>query len=490
MAKFDFAGLPPLTILKPDQIEQVHANALKILEDVGVYFDSDEAVGILADAGCTVDRDAKIVKFPSSLVLKCIELAPETIRLYDRDGELYTELGGNKVHFDPCSCPSNVLLDDGVSIRQSSVEDLKTIIKVADTLDQYDLQSGAVVCHDVPVAMDTIYANYLIMKGSKKPIIDGAIDVPGVRRTFELFKAIRGSEQAVREKPYAIFDICPAPPLKWSEISSANIIDCARLGLPIETISLPLPGAGSPVTLAGSIVQHTAETLSGLVLAQVIHPGLPFSYGGAPVLFDMRTTTTPMAALEANMISCGYALMGKYYGLPTHTYATLSDAKVVDYQAGYETAMSGLLCALSGFNMISGAGGLDYVAEFSIEKLVMDAEVIGMIKRLLRGIEFNEETLAQALIYEIGPGGDFLKSKHTRKWFKREQYMPSPVVDRQDRANWDAAGQVGIYQRAKEQLAAIRQQPGRPLDTDRSRALDQALMDVAAEAGVTVPLTD
>lgn len=490
VARFSFDGMPQLTLLKPDQIERIHENALKILEDVGVYFDSDEALKFLEDAGCKVDKESKIAKFPRSLVLKCIELAPETFKLYDREGEFYTEIGGDNVHFDPCSTPSNVLVNDGISVRQSTVEDMKTIVKVADYLPQYDLMSTSVVCHDIPVEMGDLYIYYLLLKGSKKPIIGGAIDVIGVRRTLDLFKSIFGSAEAVREKPYTIFDICPAPPLKWSHISSQNIIDCARFGFPIETISLPMLGGGSPATLAGSVVQHTAETLSGIVLAQIVRPGAPMVYGGAPVLFDMRAATTPMSAFEANMISSCYALMGKYYGLPTHTYAGLSDSKIPDYQAGFESSMGALLCAQSGFNVISGAGGLDFVAEFSIEKLVMDAEVIGIIKRYLKGITFNKDTLAQDLIYEVGPGGDFMQTKHTRKWFKKEQYLASPVVDRKDRATWEANGKVEIFDRAKAEVEKIKAQPARVLDEKRSKALDDAIQEIAKEAGVTVPLAE
>lgn len=490
MSKFSFNSMPQLQILTSGDIMYIHENALDILENTGVFFDSEEALKILAEAGCRVDQEAKTVKFPRSLVLKSIEAAPEKFSLFDREGEFYTEIGGNAVNFDPCSTPSNILTDDGETVRKSTIEDMKLITKAVDYLSQFDLASTSVVCSDIPLEMGDTYIYYLLMKGTKKPIIGGAIDVPGIRRTFELIKAIRGSEEAVREKPYTIFDICPAPPLKWSEISSANIIDCARFGFPIESISLPMPGAGSPVTLAGSLVQHTAETLSCLTLAQTVRPGLPFVYGGAPVLFDMKTTTIPMSAIEANIITCGYALMGKYYGLPTHSYGVLSDSKVSDYQAGYESGMSGLLLAQAGVNVISGGGGLDFVAEFSVEKMVMDAEVIGMIKRFVRGIDVNEETLAQDLIHQVGPGGDFLQTKHTRKWFKKEQYLVGPVVDRKDRATWEVCGKVNIFDRARQQVEIIKQHPGSPLDLERSNKLDQAILAIAKESGVEVPLQE
>lgn len=491
MAKFSFDNIKQqLRLLSNEQIKQIHENALDLLAHVGIYFDSQEALEILDGAGCTADKSTKIVKFPPELVQKAIESAPEKFSIYDREGNFYSEIGGDKVHFDPVSTPVNVLTGDGESVRQSTSTDLKMLVRAVDFLPQLDLASTSVVCSDIPVEMGDTYIYYTVMKGTKKPIIGGAIDVPGVRRTYEMVKALFGSEQAVREKPYTIFDVCASAPLKYSHISSQNIIDCARFGFPVETISVPMLGACSPVTVAGSIVQHTAESLAGLVLTQVVRPGNPYVYGGAPVLFDMKTTTTPMSALEANLVTAGYALMGKYYGLPTHSYAALSDAKIPDYQAGYESGMSAVIVALAGINMISGAGGLDYVAEFSLEKLVMDAEVIGMVKRLLQGIEVSPETLCQDLFYQLGPGGDFLQTKHTRQWFKKELYMPGPVIDRKDRASRETAGKESIFQRAQTQLERIKQHPGSPLDEERSRVLDGALLAIAREAGVEVPLQD
>jgi trimethylamine--corrinoid protein Co-methyltransferase len=485
MAKFSFENRPQLSLLTDSEVKRIHKEALEILEHVGVFYNSREALDALAMAGCRVDQKNRIVRFPPSLIKRCIESAPERFNLYDREGKFYAELGGDRVLFNPCSTTVNVLAGDNRSVRNSTIEDMKLIVKATDCLSQIDLASTAVVCSEIPVEMGDTYIYYLIMKGTSKPFVGGAVDMDGVRRSHALIKALFGSDEAVREKPYCIFDVCPSPPLTWSEIGARNIMDCARLGLPVEVIPLPLPGSGSPVTLAGSILQHTAESLSGLVLTQVVREGCPFVYGGAPVLFDMRTATPSMSAMEAVMISCGYALMGRYYGLPTHTYAAQSDAKVVDYQAGYEAGMSALMAAQAGINMVSGAGGLDYVAEFSAEKLLMDAEVIGFIKRYLAGVKVTPQTLARELIASRGPGGDFLQTRHTREWFKREQYIPGPIVDRQERVTWEAGGQVSIFDRAKCQLDRIRSHPGHPLDPRRSKALDRAMLAIARDVGVS-----
>ena len=312
----------------------------------------------------------------------------------------------------------------------------------------------------------------------------------GVPYMRDMLAAVVGGYDQLREKPVAVFDICPSPPLKWTHISSQNIIDCARNGLPLETISMPMPGAATPATLAGSIVVHTAETLSGVVLAQAITPGTPVIYGGAPVHFDMRTGTTPLSAIEATMIAASYAQMGKYYGMPTHTYACLSDSMLIDTQAGLETSMSGIVAQLAGINVISGVGGLEFVSTVSLEKLVIDNEVCGMALRLDRGIDTSEEALAVDLIRDLGPGGDYLSTEHTFNWFKKEPYIPSAIIERRDRNNWENDGAKNAFEKAREKVKDIlaNHQPV-PLDKERADKLDQVTAKIMGELGIdSLPL--
>ena len=164
----------------------------------------------------------------------------------------------------------------------------------------------------------------------------------------DLQLAVRGSGQALAEKPLTIFSCCPSAPLKWSDVTSQNLVDCARWGIPVEFISMPLSGFVAPVTLVGSLVQQTAETLSGVVISQLTRPGHPILYGGSPAIFDMRYETTPMGAVETMMLDCANSEIGKHLGMPTQGYIALSDAKQLDAQAGLETTMGATLAALAG----------------------------------------------------------------------------------------------------------------------------------------------
>jgi trimethylamine--corrinoid protein Co-methyltransferase len=248
---------------------------------------------------------------------------------------------------------------------------------------------------------------------------------------------------------------------------------------------MPLAGVAAPVTLLGSVVQHAAETLSGIAIHQLTNPGAPIVWGGAPAIFDMRHGTTPMGAIETAMIDAAYAQVGKSLNLPTHAYLGASDAKVVDAQAGLESGISAMIAALAGINMVSGAGMLDFLACQSPEKLVVDAEGIAMAQRLLAGIEVRTETLATALFEGINFRGDFLKQKVTRELFSKEQYVPSSVIDRDSIRGWQASGSPDTFTRAKartRELLACYEQPRYP--PEQNRELRTMVENLARKAGM------
>ena len=257
------------------------------------------------------------------------------------------------------------------------------------------------------------------------------------------------------------------------------------MDIPIELISAQIAGATGPVTLAGCILQHTVELLGGLVLAQTAKPGHPVVYGGAPCIFNMKTMYTPMEAMECSMVTAGYAQMGKFYGLPVHTYAAMSDSKIVDYQAGSETARSGLMAMLEGISNVSGAGGLNVIAEMSIEKMVIDNDFIGTLKHLENGIHFDETSLAAELLLETGSGGNFMNKKHTLKNYKKEQNYSNITMNYQERAAWIKEGRPDIMDKARAYVADISKKTICPLSEERREALDKAFVEVCIDAGLT-----
>lgn len=446
---------PALRLLSPETVEGVVDEAVALLEDPGVRVHSEGALALLGDHGARVDPQAKVARIPGDMVYRAVETAPSSFSLYDFEGQPRVHYGDDDVHFDPGSAAIEVLDYGATASRAPVTADFVRFIRLADALDALDAVATSLVCADVPEEIADLYRLYLVLLYARKPVVTGAFAVQTWHTMKEMLVVMAGSEEALAQKPTAVFDVCPSPPLLWSEITCENLMDCARYRIPAELVSMPLTGATGPATLLGSIVQHAAENLSGVVIHQLTNPGAPIVWGGSPAAFDMRTGTTPMGAIETIMIDCAYAQVGKHLGLPTHAYLGMSDAKVVDAQCGLESGIGAVLGALAGINMISGPGMLDFESCFSLEKLVIDAEIVGMARRLVAGIAVRESPLALDLIRQVGHAGNFLATRHTRRWYREELFIPSQVIDRDFRRDWEAKGSKDTLQRAHERVEEI-----------------------------------
>jgi trimethylamine--corrinoid protein Co-methyltransferase len=476
---------PGIRLLSDDLVQRVLDEAFQLMQETGVKVQSALARQLMAAAGARVDEANEVAFLPEAVVRQALSTVPQEFYLYNLAGEPAVRYGGDAVHFDPGSAGVNILDPHTLEHRPARTPDLVRLVKVAEMLPAYDAQSTAVVCNEVPKEIGDLYRLYLVLLHSAKPVITGAFSTRTGESMYDMLAIFSGGRQALVEKPRAVFDVCPTPPLVWSNFGAQNLIDLARAGVPAQMVSMPLAGAGAPVTLLGSIVQHAAECLSGITIHQLASRGAPIVWGGAPAIFDMRQGTTPMGAIETAMIDASYAQVGKSLGLPTHTYLCASDAKILDAQAGLESGMTALVGALAGINMISGAGMLDFLACQSVEKLAFDAEGIAMVKRLLAGVQVQTETLAVELFAGINFKADFLKQKATRRLFSKEQYLPSQVIDRRSQRGWLEAGGKDAFARARErvdELLAAYQPP--PISAEQSQELRQMVQNLAQQAGM------
>ena len=477
---------PKLTLLTEELIARILDEAYQLMLKPGIKVQNAEARQLLADAGAQVDEDAQVVKIPAQIVRKALETVPHEFQLYDYDGNPKVQYGGDAVHFDPGSSGISILIPETLQHKTAETEDLIRVLKVAESLPQYDAQSTAIVCHDVPKDIQDLYRLYLVMLYSKKPIVTGAFSNKTVEAMIDMLAIFAGGRDKLRETPRAIFDVCPSPPLIWSNFGAGQLIALARAGVPAEIVSMPLAGAAAPVTLVGAVTQHAAECLAGITIHQLAHAGSPIVWGGAPAIFDMRKGGTPMGAVETAMIDSSYAQVGKSLGLPTHTYLGATDAKVVDAQAGLESGVSAMIGALSGINMISGSGMIDSLLCQSPEKLVIDAEGISMAKRMLEGMKTQTETLATGFFEGVNfKGGDFLKQKITMKLFQTEQHVPSAIIDRESIRGWKEGGSLDTFERAKIAVKKILASYRRPeLDPAKENQLRAFVLDLAKQAGM------
>lgn len=476
---------PTIRLFNNEQVDQVISGAFDLLQNPGVKVFNGEALALLGDAGAGVDLEHKVARLPQALVEQALAGAPAAFALYDGQGRPAVRYEGDVVQFDPGSAAVNVLDEETGQHRKPVTADYVRYAQLTELLPAYDAISTAFVCSDVAEEIGDLYRLYLSLLYSSKPVVTGAFRIDTFHLMKELLIAEAGSAGDLAARPRAVFDVCPSPPLLWSELTCQNLIDCARAGIPAQLVSMPLAGSTGPATLVGSVVQHTAESMSGVTIHQLAGPGAPIVWGGAPAITDMRFGSTPFGAIETGMIDAACAQVGKRLRMPTHAYLGASDSKIIDAQAGFESGMTALVGALAGINMISGAGMLDFLRAQSLQKLVIDAEIIMMVKRLLAGLEVQEESLAVELIRSVGHHGEFLSKKHTRTWFAREQVMPSAIIDRGSLSTWQASGGKTTAERASERVASLLggYQP-RPLAEEVRQALTGITERAARQFGM------
>jgi len=476
---------PKIEFLNDSLIRKIIDEALIILEKHGVYVENKEGMELLREAGMKVAISTQRAHITPQLVEDSLSSAPSSIKMYDRDGEKEFTVGGDEVHFDPGSTAVTILDSETKQERKAITDDLIRFARLTDCLEYIHFQSTGIISTDVPGAVSDSYRMFIGLLYCKKPIVTGTFRVEGFLPMHKMLVAIRGTEQKLAEKPLAIFDACPSPPLKWSNLTAQSLIDSARVGIPSELISMGMTGATSPVTITGTLVQHVAENLSGLVICQLAAKGSPVIFGGCPTSFDMRKGTTPIGSIETMMIDSAYAQIGKHLNLPTHSYMGMSDAKITDMQAGFETGIGAVLAALAGVNVVSGAGILDFIKCQSLEKLVIDNEICRMAYRLIEGITQRDDPIALDLFEGFDANTQFLSMPHTLEWFRKEHTYPS-LVDRDAYEVWTSLGSKTIASRAREKMDNILQKtlPSLP-DPKIQEELQAIMLSEAQKAGLT-----
>ena len=446
----------PITRLLRDELrDRIITEAREILCKLGVEVHNPPVLSLLANHGAHVDKTTGYARFTEDLIDKALATVPHSFKLFDVLGNETHDFQGGSVYFTPGSTALNILDNQSGKMRRPTTADYIRYVKLTSGLEYIASQSTALIPADVHENISDSYRLYLSLLYGEKPVVTGAFTIESFEIMKELQLAVRGTESALRSKPLTIFSCCPTAPLKWSDVTSQNLVDCARWSIPVELISMPLSGFMAPVTLVGSLVQQTAENLSGVVISQLVNPGHAMLYGGSPAIFDVRFETTPMGAVETMMLDCANSEIGKRLGMPTQGYIAFSDAKQLDAQAGLESAMGATLAALSGINSISGPGMLDFESCQSLEKLVVDNEICGMTFRLLRGIEPREDFPSIPLFEELRRKKQLLIAPHTRRHLREEITFPGPVIDRANRERWANDGKLTLWERAGREVTRI-----------------------------------
>jgi trimethylamine--corrinoid protein Co-methyltransferase len=294
----------------------------------------------------------------------------------------------------------------------------------------------------------------------------------------DMMQMFRRDAADLAARPMSIFTITATGNFRFGEDSCQNMLDCVEAGIPVEIVPVTLMGLIAPVTLVGALVFHVVDVLTGITMAQIVRPGAPVLFGGAPATFHMKSASSPMAAIEAQHLNVAYVAVAKSLGLPTQAYMALSDGKFLDAQAGGETFSSALLAAIAGVNSVSGPGMLDFVLTFSLPKLVFDNEVCGQCLHFVRDLGVIDDLPSQQLVDDVIANDHLITSPHTLKHWPQELYLTDAVIDRENRETWQKAGSKELYQRACDEVET-RLAAYTPIDTDPRLDAEMRRMIVA-----------
>ncbi|NLA27193.1 MAG: hypothetical protein GX878_07335 [Firmicutes bacterium] len=435
-------------IITPQQVEQIHKSIMRVLWETGVTVEDDEALQLLSENGCKVERSTKRVKIPEELVEKCLANAPSSFEIVARDSKNNcTFASGGPTYFAP-SIGMNTLDLDTWKPRRPTRKEYYEYARILDSLPNVHSMIAFpwFGFENVPQCMCLLESNAAKIRCSTKIQQEGTV-LGNDKWNIEMAKA---TDQDLQQL------LNPAAPLSLQKETVDQIRLCTDADMPFHFATGTTIAATGPATLSGSIVVDTAASLAGIVLAQLIKPGARVWVGGMMMVQNMRTGSPAFGNIGNSLADIVFNQIWRKYGIPTWTSSSAwTSSKAIDFQAAYEVATGALLGALGGSTVVILHGGLTGELTAHPIKAILDDDIAGMIGRLLEGVTVNEETLAVDLINEVGPlPGNFLTTKHTRKWWKSEQYVPL-VADTLTYPEWATLGHKKAIDHARERMEQL-----------------------------------
>jgi trimethylamine--corrinoid protein Co-methyltransferase len=465
------------------QLEEIHLATLEILRRTGVRVHDDEALDLLREAGCVI-TDGTLVRFPPRVIEEALDAAPPRVVLCKRTGEPGMYLEGCRTYFGTGSdLPNTRDLESGER-RLSLLSDVKSTARLADALPNLDFVMSMALPSDVPTATSDRRSFLSMVENTVKPLVFTTWDEAGLADIIAMAELIAGGPAELELKPFLLAYLEPTSPLQHSQVVMRKVLRMADHGLPFVYAPGPVDGATAPVTQAGALAMSNAESLSGLAIAQLRRKGTPFVLGSGSGPLDMRSMVATYSAPEFMLHCMGMAeLAHYYYRLPVWGFSGCSDAKLPDMQAGIESALWVLWTALSGANLVHDVGYLESGLTCSCEMMVINNEIIGFVRRLLQGIPITPQTLALDVIDQVGPGGSFLATKHTKESFRSIWYPE--LLDRRNYSKWNEAGEPTLVNQAKGIARnLIDTHTPEPLAPDKLEAMKAIIVEADERAGL------
>lgn len=439
-------------VLSEDQIHELSRAVFHVMEKAGFKIYHQGAREMLRSAGALVRDD--IVYVPEFIVRQCLASVPKGWAIYNRDGARTLEVEGRKSYYGTSTASPNTRDALTGDVHSTTVGDLALAAKVADALANIDWVMPMGSCQDVPATAADIHEFYAAVTNTVKPIVFLTYSARGAELVYEMAAEVAGGLEELGRKPFLVIYPESISPFVFPAEVVDRMFVAADLGMPQMTGPSIQPGATGPVTMAGAVAQGMAESLMGLVLAQLRRPGCPVGAGCNFGIFDMGLGLMTVGAPEMSLALAAQAELAQHFGLPTWGLAGATEAKVVDAQAGAESAFSILAQGLAGLNLIHDVGYMDSAMICSVEQLILGDEIIGMTRRFLRGLEINAETLARDVICKVGPGGNYLQEMHTLHNFRKELWRPD-IFTRQTYNAWQGKGAKAADKRIQEKIREL-----------------------------------
>ncbi|HSG43141.1 MAG TPA: trimethylamine methyltransferase family protein [Anaerolineales bacterium] len=440
-------------LLTDEQVERVHETALEILEEVGMKVRYEPARVLFKQHGCSVDGE--FVKFPRAVVEKYRKMYPETFTFGARDPKFDKTIPQDSPVIVTASSAPDIIDPVSGEERRATSSDIARIAHLINELPGYDMFSISTLADDAPADQFTISRLYPALKYCLKPIRVTTTDMKDTMSVMKMAFMVAGGEEAYREHPFLTHHYCPVvSPLTMDNLSTENVMYFAKEGLPVYPTIVPNAGLTSPMSMAGTIAQGNAEFLAAATLMQMCREGTPLIYATLGTVADMRTGAYASGGIECGMLHMAFAQMARFYNVPCGGYIGLTNSKLNDAQSGYETGMSGTAGLLAGMDMFNIGGLIDALKTFDFAKAIIDDEIAQNLKRIKRGVTFNEDELAVPQIKNAGPGGSFIVDPHTIKRMKTEAVM-TKMADRNMRTIWEKKGATSIQDRAMAKAKEI-----------------------------------
>lgn len=447
--------------LSEESIEKIHDSAMRVFAETGFQVNLEEGRALFRDAGAEVDDSTGIVKVPGKLVKEIIGAAPSTVTLYGRadDGANDCEIGGRKVYMGTGGTALKVQESGSTDSRLAELRDIRDMARVVEKLDNIHFYMLNVYPSNIDDSHVDVNRFGTAMNNTSKHIMGGVYSIDGIRNVAKMASKIAGGDDALREKPFISMVTCVISPFVIDKDYGRLMMEVAKHGIPVVVPSEPLCGATAPITLASNLVIQVVDSLAGVMLAQLTRKGTPTIFGSVASITDLREMKYLAGSVEMGLLNAATAQLAQFYELPYYATAGMTDSKVPDAQAGYESAITSAMVALAGANFIHDAAGfIEFCMTASYDKLVIDNEIIGMVMRAVEGIRVDDTTIALDEIMKAGPGGHFVSSRLTRKFMRKEQFIPE-LSDRENRVAWEENGGLDARQRATKKVESILSAP-------------------------------